>query len=183
MPRHGSPIERLRAHVERLRVFVHIEEPQPCIAISATTCPVGAVNRAWFNSVKSNAIELNGGYRVLHSQHRSRRQRAHGDQPRPIGHPDASSSQSATLFGSEGVREAVEYTYATPPRTLGGSRPGVTRQPRPAAHRDDALGSTLPYCDVVVTDKAAAGHAIQTGLAGRLGTTITSRLQDLIALL
>jgi hypothetical protein len=50
-------------------------------------------------------------------------------------------------------------------------------------HDIDALGSTLPYCDIVVTDKAAASHARRTGLADRLGTTILSRLDDLIALL
>lgn len=43
----------------------------------------------------------------------------------------------------------------------------------------DALGSTIPYCDVVVTDAAMASHAINTGLAERLGTTILSRLSDL----
>ena len=43
----------------------------------------------------------------------------------------------------------------------------------------DALGSTLPYCDVVVTDKAAASHATRTGLAERLGTVVLSRLSDL----
>lgn len=50
-------------------------------------------------------------------------------------------------------------------------------------HDIDALGSTLPYCDIVVTDKAAASHARRTGLAERLGTTVLSRLDDLIALL
>ena len=50
-------------------------------------------------------------------------------------------------------------------------------------HDIDALGSTLPYCDVVVTDKAAASHATRTGLADRLGTTVLSRLGDLVALL
>lgn len=44
----------------------------------------------------------------------------------------------------------------------------------------DALGSTLPYCDVVVTDKAAATHATRTGLANRLGVTVLSRVEDLI---
>ena len=44
----------------------------------------------------------------------------------------------------------------------------------------DALGSTLPYCDIVVTDKAIASHANRTGLAGRLGTVVLSRLADLL---
>lgn len=43
----------------------------------------------------------------------------------------------------------------------------------------DALGSTLPYCDVVLTDKAAASHAVRTGLAERLGTVVHSRTSDL----
>ena len=47
----------------------------------------------------------------------------------------------------------------------------------------DALGSTLPYCDIVVTDRAVASHARQTGLAERLGTTVLSTLLDLPALL
>jgi hypothetical protein len=47
----------------------------------------------------------------------------------------------------------------------------------------DALGSTLPYCDIVVTDKAVATHATRTGLADRLGTTVLSRLDDLVGLL
>ena len=47
----------------------------------------------------------------------------------------------------------------------------------------DALGSTLPYCDIVVTDKAVAAHAKRTGLAERLGTDVLARLSDLPALL
>jgi hypothetical protein len=47
----------------------------------------------------------------------------------------------------------------------------------------DALGSTLPYCDIVVTDKAIASHAQRTGLAERLGTTVLASLQDLPSLL
>ena len=43
----------------------------------------------------------------------------------------------------------------------------------------DALASTIPYCDIVVTDKAAAHHANHTGLADRLGTVVLSKLSDL----
>ncbi len=43
----------------------------------------------------------------------------------------------------------------------------------------DALGSTLPYCDVVVTDAAMASHARNTGLAERLNTTVLSQLSEL----
>jgi hypothetical protein len=50
-------------------------------------------------------------------------------------------------------------------------------------HDIDALASTLPYCDIVVTDKAVTAHARSTGLADRLGTTVLSRVQDLIGLL
>lgn len=46
-------------------------------------------------------------------------------------------------------------------------------------HDIDALGSNVPYCDVVVTDTAAATHANRAGLAERLGTVILSRLADL----
>lgn len=47
-------------------------------------------------------------------------------------------------------------------------------------HDIDALGSTLPYCDIVVTDKAMASHAKGTGLTERLGTLVLSRLSDLL---
>ncbi|MCP4306258.1 MAG: hypothetical protein GY788_15600 [bacterium] len=43
----------------------------------------------------------------------------------------------------------------------------------------DALGSTIPYCDVVVTDAAMASHAASSGLAKRLNTTVLSRLSEL----
>lgn len=43
----------------------------------------------------------------------------------------------------------------------------------------DALGSTLPYCDIVVTDNQVASHGTRTGLADRLGTVVLSRLSDL----
>ena len=48
-------------------------------------------------------------------------------------------------------------------------------------HDIDALGSTLPYCDVVITDRAVAAHAIATGLTKRLGTVVLGRLADLPA--
>jgi hypothetical protein len=48
-------------------------------------------------------------------------------------------------------------------------------------HDIDALASTVPYCDIVVTDKEAASHLIQTGLADRFGTIVLARLDDLIA--
>jgi hypothetical protein len=50
-------------------------------------------------------------------------------------------------------------------------------------HDIDAMGSTLPYCDIVVTDKAVASHANQTKLAERLGTIVVSQLTDLLQLL
>jgi len=50
-------------------------------------------------------------------------------------------------------------------------------------HDIDALGSTLPYCDIVVTDKAAAVHIQRVGLSERLQTTVLSRLPDLVPLL
>jgi hypothetical protein len=48
-------------------------------------------------------------------------------------------------------------------------------------HDIDALGSTMPYCDVVVTDKAVASHANRTGLAERLGTVVLPRLSDVLS--
>ena len=50
-------------------------------------------------------------------------------------------------------------------------------------HDIDAMGSTLPYCDIVVTDKAVASHANQTKLAERLGTIVVSQLSDVLHLL
>ena len=42
-----------------------------------------------------------------------------------------------------------------------------------------ALAGTLPYCDVVVTDKAIASHSTRTGLAKRLNTVVLVNLADL----
>ena len=47
-------------------------------------------------------------------------------------------------------------------------------------HDIDALSSTLPYCDIVVTDKAVTSHVERTGLSDRLNTIVLSRLSDLI---
>lgn len=46
-------------------------------------------------------------------------------------------------------------------------------------HDIDAMGSTLPYCDIVVTDKAMASHVKRTGLSKRLDTVVLSRPSDL----
>jgi hypothetical protein len=43
----------------------------------------------------------------------------------------------------------------------------------------DALGSTLPYCDVVLTDKAAKANVERAGLSERLATVVLARLSDL----
>jgi len=43
----------------------------------------------------------------------------------------------------------------------------------------DALSSTVPYCDIVVTDKEAASHLVRTGVADRLQTTALSSISDL----
>jgi hypothetical protein len=50
-------------------------------------------------------------------------------------------------------------------------------------HDIDAMGSTLPYCDIVVTDKAVASHVERTELARRLDTIVLWRLADLLQLL
>ncbi|HET7438079.1 MAG TPA: hypothetical protein VFJ56_01160 [Nitrospira sp.] len=47
-------------------------------------------------------------------------------------------------------------------------------------HDIDAMGSALPYCDIVVTDKAVASHAKRTKLAQRLDTIVLWRLSDLL---
>ena len=46
-------------------------------------------------------------------------------------------------------------------------------------HDIHALAITLPYCDVVVTDRAMASQAVQSGLADRLSTVVLNRLSDL----
>lgn len=46
-------------------------------------------------------------------------------------------------------------------------------------HDIDALSSTVPYCDIVVADKAASSNLLQTGVAARLKTTVLSRLAHL----
>lgn len=43
----------------------------------------------------------------------------------------------------------------------------------------DALGSTLPYCDVVVTDKAVATNAKAAKLPQRLNSVVLARLSEL----
>lgn len=43
----------------------------------------------------------------------------------------------------------------------------------------DALGSTLPYCDVIVTDKAVKANADRTRLSDRLDSIVLARLSDL----
>ena len=50
-------------------------------------------------------------------------------------------------------------------------------------HDIDALGSTLPYCDVVVTDKAAASQIRRSGLDIRLNTIVLASIADLPAIL
>jgi hypothetical protein len=49
-------------------------------------------------------------------------------------------------------------------------------------HDIDALASTVPYCDIVVTDREAASHLHRTGVADRFGTTALSTLSDLTPL-
>ena len=46
-------------------------------------------------------------------------------------------------------------------------------------HDIHALASTLPYCDIVITDKEMTSQAVQTGLADRLNTIVLRRLSDL----
>ena len=44
----------------------------------------------------------------------------------------------------------------------------------------DAMSTVLPYCDVVVTDKAMTSHIEQTKLAKRLNTKVLASLDDLV---
>lgn len=47
-------------------------------------------------------------------------------------------------------------------------------------HDIDVLGSTLPYCDVVVTDKEVSSHAERTGLTDDLNVIVLSQLSELL---
>ena len=47
----------------------------------------------------------------------------------------------------------------------------------------DVLSTVLPYCDVVVTDKAMRSHVDRTGLANRLDIDVLSNLDDLVEML
>ena len=46
-------------------------------------------------------------------------------------------------------------------------------------HDINALASTIPYCDVVVTDREMASHVTRTGLPQRFNTVVLARLSDL----
>lgn len=50
-------------------------------------------------------------------------------------------------------------------------------------HDIHALASTLPYCDIVLTDREMANHVKKTFLDQRLGTTVLHNLQGLSELL
>ena len=47
-------------------------------------------------------------------------------------------------------------------------------------HDIDALSSTIPYCEVVVTDKSMASHVTRNGLDKRFRTKVFSQVNDLI---
>ena len=46
-------------------------------------------------------------------------------------------------------------------------------------HDLHAMATTLPYCDIVVTDRAMTSHILRTGLTERLNTVVLRRLEDL----
>ena len=46
-------------------------------------------------------------------------------------------------------------------------------------HDVHALATTLPYCDIVVTDRAMASQAVQSKLTERLNTVVLSHLSEL----
>ena len=46
-------------------------------------------------------------------------------------------------------------------------------------HDIHAIAGTLPYCDIVVSDKAVISHVMRTGLSERLSTTVLASLSDL----
>ena len=95
---------------------------------------------------------------------------------------------------------SLESVFATPhiTRTAFDSMPSfdVSVSLKTSYHRDaehrwtyndiydiSAMASTIPYCDIIVTDKAVASHIKRSGLSERLNTTVLSNLADLPALL
>ena len=46
-------------------------------------------------------------------------------------------------------------------------------------HDINAMASTVPYCDIVVTDKGIASHLIRTGLDKRFDTVVLAHMSDL----
>lgn len=46
-------------------------------------------------------------------------------------------------------------------------------------HDINAMASTVPYCDIVVTDKAVSSHLIRTGLDKRFNTIVLANLSEL----
>ena len=62
-------------------------------------------------------------------------------------------------------------------------RNGQHRWTNNHVHDIHALASTLPYCDIVVTDREMAALVRRSKLDQRLGTTVLHRLQDLADLL
>jgi hypothetical protein len=44
----------------------------------------------------------------------------------------------------------------------------------------DAMGSTVPYCDFVVTDRAVSSHVRSAHLDDRIGTTVIASLDELV---
>jgi hypothetical protein len=43
----------------------------------------------------------------------------------------------------------------------------------------DAMSATIPYCDVVLTDKYAVAQLARSPAVARLGTVVLPRLRDL----
>ena len=72
--------------------------------------------------------------------------------------------------------ETVEYTYDPKPfgELISERRGSVTY-----THYYDALGSTVPYCDIVVTDKAMAATLKSSGVDVRLQTIVLARLNEI----
>ena len=92
--------------------------------------------------------------------------------------------------------ESLEHVFSTPSsaRAAFDAVPSfdVSVSLKTAYHRDanhlwiyndlydiSAMASTLPYCDVVVTDKEVASHIERSGLSERLNTRVLSSIADL----
>lgn len=154
-PRAGHEVAERRAQQER-------EQVERFIADS----PYGRYRGRDVVTAREVAIEINEIlWRGLHARGT--------DLEHAFTDPDAAREALATM-PSVDVSVTLKTSYHQDP---------AHRWTANDIHDIDAVSSTIPYCDVVVTDKAVVSHAQRTGLAERLDTAVLARLSELVPLL